>query len=352
MSVRAARDVFTVPLTPAIVNHSAEQSEYLSDASPRHKPWDVHRGEADEVQQAYAGGTDRHQRYAERVEQCSQVLEFARDPPQPSGREKLTARAGQKLTLKNAWFCRVRHCPVCQWRRSLMWQAKVYQALPALLRDFPDTKFLFLTLTIRNCPVSDLRRTLTHMAQSWQRLTQLRSFPARGWVRAVEITRSQRDRSAHPHYHCLLMVPPAYFQGDYLKQAEWAELWRQCLRIDYKPVVDIRTVKLDLVQSSQRVNKPPAHLWEAVAEILKYAVKPSDMIRDHEWFLQLADQLQKTRGVAVGGILKHYIKEREPEKLTEEPGEKEPEVSAEQLFFGWKRDVKKYRRMGNAQTAH
>jgi plasmid rolling circle replication initiator protein Rep len=226
-----------------------------------------------------------------------------------------------------------------------MWQAKVYRALPQLLRDYPDTRFLFMTLTIRNCPVSDLRKTLTHMAQSWQRLTQLRCWPARGWVRAVEITRSQRDRTAHPHYHCLLMVPPAYFQGDYLKQWQWAELWRQCLRINYKPVVDIRTVKLDLVQSSQRVNKPPARMWEAVAEILKYAVKPSDMIRDHEWFLQLADQLQKTRGVAIGGILKHYIKERELENLTEEPGEKEPEVSAEQLFFGWKREARRYRRV-------
>jgi plasmid rolling circle replication initiator protein Rep len=226
-----------------------------------------------------------------------------------------------------------------------MWQAKVYRALPSLLRDYPDTRFLFMTLTIRNCHVEQLRATLKLMGQAWQRLVQLRSFPARGWVRAVEITRSQRDRSAHPHYHCLLMVPPAYFQGDYLKQHEWAELWRQCLRIDYKPVVDIRTVKLDLVQSSQRVNKPPARMWEAVAEILKYAVKPSDMIRDHEWFLQLSDQLQKTRGVAIGGILKHYIKEREPEKLTEEPGEQEPEVSAEQLFFGWKREVRKYRRL-------
>src|SRR5229473_1362252 len=77
-----------------------------------------------------------------------------------------------------------------------------------------------------------------------------------------------------------------------------------------------------------------------VAEILKYAVKPSDMIRDHEWFLQLADQLQKTRGVAIGGILKHYIKEREPEKLTAEPGEETPALSAEQLFFGWKREVR------------
>jgi hypothetical protein len=142
------------------------------------------------------------------------------------------------------------------------------------------------------------------------------------------------------------MVPPAYFQGDYLKQRQWATLWKQCLRIDYWPIVDIRAVKLDLVQTSRRVNKPPARMWEAVAEILKYAVKPSDMIRDHEWFRELVDQLHKTRAVAIGGILKRYIKEREKENLTEEPGEETPASSAEQLFFGWKREVRKYRRIG------
>jgi plasmid rolling circle replication initiator protein Rep len=229
-----------------------------------------------------------------------------------------------------------------------MWQAKVYRALPALLRDFPDARFLFMTLTVRNCTISDLRATLTHMAQSWQRLIQLRQWPARGWVRAVEITRSQRDRSAHPHYHCLLVVPPAYFQGDYLKQHEWAELWRQCLRINYRPVVDIRTVKLDLVQTSRRVNQPPRQLWGAVAEILKYAVKPSDMIRDHDWFRELVDQVHKIRGVAIGGILKRYIKEREKENLLREPGDQELIEISEQLFFGWKQDVKKYRKLRNS----
>jgi plasmid rolling circle replication initiator protein Rep len=328
-----AVDLLTLPRDECKVN----EGEYLSDASPRHKPWDQHRSEADEVQQAYAGGNSRHQRYADRVEHCSQVLEFARSPPD--------SKSKTKYSLKQAWFCRVRHCPVCQWRRSLMWQAKVYRALPSLLRDYPDARFLFMTLTIRNCHVNDLRATLTHMAQSWQRLTQLRCWPARGWVRAVEITRSQKDRSAHPHYHCLLVVPPAYFQGDYLKQAQWAELWQQCLRINYRPIVDIRTVKLDLVQDTQRVNKPPARMWEAVAEILKYAVKPSDMIRDHEWFRELVDQTHKIRGVAIGGILKRYIKEREKEDLTQEPGEEIAVPSGEQLFFGWKREVRRYRRL-------
>jgi plasmid rolling circle replication initiator protein Rep len=315
-----------------------KKDEYLSDVSPKHKPWDTHRAEADGVRAIYGEGpTARHQRYAERVEHCSRVLEFARDPP---------ANGKQKLKLKNAWFCRVRHCPVCQWRRSLMWQAKVYRALPSLLRDYPDTRFLFMTLTIRNCEVKDLRATLTLMAQAWQRLTQLRCWPARGWVRAVEITRSAKDRTAHPHYHALLMVAPAYFQGDYLKQKEWAELWWQCLRINYRPVVDIRTVKLDLVQSSQRVNKPPARMWEAVAEILKYAVKPSDMIRDHEWFLGLVEQVHKIRGVAIGGILKRYIKEREQEDLVSEPGEETPQEAADRLFFGWKQRVKRYKKLG------
>ena len=214
MSSAGAVDLLTLPRGEEQVKQVAGEEEYLSALSPRHKPWDQHRSEADDVTEIYAGSlSPRHHRYAERVENCSQVLGFSHAP---------LADKKNKLKLTNAWFCRVRFCPVCQWRRSLAWQAKVYQALPALLRDYPDTRFLFMTLTIRNCEVRNLRATLDTMGKAWQRLTQLRTWPARGWVRAVEITRSQRDRSAHPHYHCLLMVAPRYFQGDYLKQEQWA----------------------------------------------------------------------------------------------------------------------------------
>ena len=331
--MRTGSDLLTLP----IGEERVKPEEYLSDVSPRHKPWDQHRGEADDVTEIYASSpVSRHQRYAMRVENCSQVLGFAHDP---------TATPSKKLKLQTAWFCRVRSCPVCQWRRSLMWQAKVYRALPSLLKDYPDTRFLFMTLTVRNCEVGQLRSTLNYMAQSWQRLIQLRCWPARGWVRAVEITRSQRYRTAHPHYHCLLMVPPAYFQGDYLKQEQWAELWRQCLRIDYKPVVDIRAVKLALVPDTQRVNPLPRNMWAAVAEILKYAVKPSDMVRDHDWFLELTDQLHKTRAVAIGGILKRYITDRKKEDLTQEPGEELTKEEGERLYFNWAQKVRKYRKV-------
>jgi plasmid rolling circle replication initiator protein Rep len=335
MSWRESLDLLTLPID----DRPVKQDEYLSDLSPRHKWWDQHRSEANDVTSIFANSlASQHQRYAERVESCAQVLGFAHDP---------LATKKNKLKLQTAWFCKVRLCPVCQWRKSLMWQAKVYRALPALRRDYADTRFLFMTLTIRNCEVKDLRETLTRMAQSWQRMTQLRCWPARGWVRAVEITRSVKYRTAHPHYHCLLMVPPAYFQGDYLKQDQWAELWQQCLRINYRPVVDIRAVKLALVPDTQRVNPMPKNMWAAVAEILKYAVKPSDMVRDHQWFLTLTDQLHHIRSVAIGGILKRYIKEREEENLKSEPGEEPAEDAKEQLYFGWKQKVRKYRKIGS-----
>lgn len=319
-------------------DHVNNGAEYLSDVSPSHKPWDVHRLEADEVENIYSTSTTRrHQRYGERVALCSQVLHFARSPP---------TDGPSKLKLKAAWFCRVRHCPVCQWRRAMQLQARFYQALPRLLTDYPDARFIFLTLTIRNCHIAALRSTLKVLADGWKRLIELRVWPALGWVRAVEITRSQKDRSAHPHYHALLMVPSAYFQANYLKQDEWAALWQQCLRINYRPIVDVRVIKQNRKRSSLKVNNVSiSQMWMIVAEILKYSVKPSDMIRDPEWFLALSDQVIKTRAVATGGILKGYLRKRGHDDLTSEPAEEAPQPDAESLFFGWKQQVKRYRRM-------
>lgn len=327
MSALRAVDTATLPMGSGVVN----KGEYLSQVSPRHKPWDHHRGEADDVAEIFAGSvSERHCRYAERIAGCAQVLGFVRNP--------ITG----KLTLKNVWFCRVRSCPVCQWRRSVMWQARVYYALPRLIADHPDTRFLFLTLTVKNCPITELRHMLGDMARAWQRLSQLQTFPAIGWVRSVEVTRSQRDRSAHPHYHCLLMVPPTYFKADYLKKNDWAELWRQSLRIDCKPVVHIKVVNPEHRLASGKIVPAAWNIWGAVVEILKYAVKPSDMVRDPEWFLHLVDQIHKTRAVVVGGILKKYIREREQEDLTIEPGDEHIVEEMERLFFQWKQPVRKY----------
>jgi hypothetical protein len=81
-----------------------------------------------------------------------------------------------------------------------------------------------------------------------------------------------------------------------------------------------------------------------VPEILKYQVKESDLVFDREWFLELTKQLHKTRAVAVGGVLRGYMKEleQEPEDLIGESEEPE-QVDEGSLYFGWKRQQKRYR---------
>jgi plasmid rolling circle replication initiator protein Rep len=300
---------------------SNSQSLALSDVSPRDKPWDRHRGFADKVEEFYKGSEFRS--YGDRIHYCSELLEFGL---------ALQDDETLKLKLKSARFCRVRHCPVCQWRRSLMWKAKAYKVLPAIVEKYPKHRWLFLTLTQRNVPITELRSTLSDMNRAFQRLVQLKAFPAIGWLRSMEVTQG-RDGKAHPHFHCLLMVSPGYFSGKkYLKQAEWVELWRKCLRLDYNPVLDVQAVK----QGSQPM--------ELVPELLKYCTKESDLVRDREWFLELTRQLRKTRAISTGGVLKEYLKEleAEPEDLIGEGDEVEPTDDAS-LYFGWKRLEKKYR---------
>ena len=318
-------------------------SDGLADYSSRDKPWDVHRAQAEDVQAIYATVED-FERYAQRIDQCSGVLRFGWHPDPDTG-EVL-------LRLREAHFCRVRHCPVCQWRRSLMWQARFYQSLPAIQQAHPKARWLFLTLTVRNCPVGQLGETLTAMNAAWQRLIKRKEFrPVLGWVRTTEVTRG-RDGSAHPHFHALLMVPPSMLSGvNYVKQARWVELWQEAMRLDYAPVVDVRAVKSKAPKEGQtEAEAAAAALQNAVAETLKYSVKPSDMTDDPAWFLEMTKQVHKRRFVATGGALKDVLRveEETDEDLTLADGPAPIGDDGSRLAFNWRTDERRYRRYPKA----
>lgn len=299
---------------------SNSQALALSEISPKDKPWDKHRAFTDKVESFYAGS--EFQGYATRIHYCSELLEFGLVPDDGDS---------LKLKLRAARFCRLRHCPVCQWRRSLMWKAKAYKVLPKVVEAFPTHRWLFLTLTQKNIPITELRQTLQQMNRGFQRLSQLKAWPADGWLRSTEVTKG-RDGGAHPHFHCLLLVPRSYFGKKYIKQSQWVEMWRKSMRLDYNPILDVQAVK--------EGDKP----MELVPELLKYCTKESDLADDREWLLELTRQMHKLRGVATGGVLKEYLREleEEPEDLI---GESElPEAQdSESLSFGWKRKEKRYR---------
>lgn len=313
-------DVDSYASSIASSSDNTNQSLALSDVSPRDKPWDKHRSFADRVEGFYSGSSE-FRGYADRIHCCSELLEFGL---------VLGDDDALKLKLKMARFCRLRHCPVCQWRRSLMWKAKTYKVLPKIVQEYPTHRWLFLTLTLKNVPIGMLREVLQQMNRGFQRLSQLKAFPAEGWLRSTEVTKG-RDGNAHPHFHCLLLVPRSYFGKKYIKQSEWVEMWRKSMRLDYNPVLDVQAVK----QGDQPMDLVP--------ELLKYCTKESDLVADREWFLELTRQMHKLRAIATGGVLKEYLREleQEPEDLI---GEGDlPEESSSSLYFGWKRRDKKYK---------
>ena len=320
-------------------------NSYLTDYSPKDAPWDVHRSEAQRVEQIYADSS-AFIRYAERMHECSELLLFA-DIPDPETGELA-------FRLREAHFCRVRHCPVCQWRRSLMWYARFQKALPEILGRYPSARWAFLTLTVRNCDITELRATISSMNAAWTRLTHRAEFRnVLGWIRTTEVTKG-RDGSAHPHFHCMLMLSPSYFARGYITQARWAELWKECLRADYMPIVDVRVVRPKKAsrEALEAAKTPLETSTEAIAdaarEVLKYAVKPADMFDDPEWFLELTRQVRHLRFIASGGALKDALREDEETEedliLADDPAEIPDDGT--RVAFSWNRKEKRYRKEG------
>ena len=309
-------------MTTTITSNDSDCHPPLVSLSPTDKPWDKHRTHSILVERHYRASSS-HQSYADRISLCSLLLDFRQVPSEDS----------LKLKLSSAHFCRVRWCPVCQWRRSLMWKAKAAKILPSVLEAYPKYRWLFVTLTVRNCQIGELRSTLTHLNESFKRLSLLKAFPAEGWLKATEVTRG-KDGSAHPHFHIIMMVKPSYFHTGYLSLDKWKSMWAKSLRIDYEPQIDIKALKDN-----------SANFSALLSEVIKYQVKESDLVADRDWFIELTKQLHKTRAISSGGILKQYLKELEdePEDLIGDDGEGDDTLA--HLYFGWMQHYQQYRQV-------
>ena len=299
----------------------------LSELSPsRDKPWDHHRADSDTIASYYRG--TEYQKYSERIRDCSQLLDFLLVPHQSSGE--------YRLKLASARFCHVRTCVVCTWRKSLAYRARAFKAIPPMIEDHPKLRFLFITLTVRNCDITDLKATIIHLNKSFTRLAKRRTWPGVGYLKSVEVTRG-RNGSAHPHLHVVVGVKPSYFSHGYIRQAEWVEAWRQCLKVDYDPMLDVQALK------------PTDSMVGLLMEVIKYQVKPNDLLfANREWFLEYTKQIHGTKAISFGGIFKEYFRNfdrdvGEDEMLGKTDDSEDPGVDEGHLFFGWRRIEKKYR---------
>jgi plasmid rolling circle replication initiator protein Rep len=338
--------------TPVV---DGDSSLWLSDASPKDKPWDQHKQQARQVASIYTQAD--YEKYSKRIWECSQSLEF---------RVLSDDQGGSHLKLHSARFCRVRLCPICQWRRSMMWRARFLKALPKICADYPKGRFIFLTLTVRNCRLEDLRETIAWMNASWLKMIKRKNFPALGWIKCIEVTRGETDL-AHPHFHCLLMVNSNYFTINYISQANWTKMWKECLKVDYTPIVNVKRVRDRKHKSKQTVDSidnttvdtinnrpvdnPIDDIIAGVLETIKYSVKPADLIGEdymfvtpQDWLAELTRQLHKTRSIALGGIFKQYLSEDDPEDLINAEIEEESDLDEEgyNYIFEWREIMRRY----------
>lgn len=348
----------TYELANYIYDHHppAELDLSLSDISQRDSVWDSHRTQVFYVESIYNANLE-FEKYAGRLFECSGWLKFGFND-------------SNGLVLKGANFCRVRYCPVCQWRKSLLWKALMYQSFPEIRQQYPTHRFIFLTLTIKNPRIGELRNTLDHMNKSWQRLIKRKEFAVvDGWIRTTEVARPKLPRKSkkdkivydpktknthvHPHFHIILMVKPSYFGKGYLKQSDWVTLWRECLKVDYDPLVDVRTVKPKKgSHASDGTDNEENIIKGAIAETLKYATKPDEIILDcdnpesREWFYELTRQTHKLRFVATGGALKNAIKDEKKitnQELIQTGNDDETSPTDDRrLNFTYYRNKKKY----------
>ena len=133
---------------------------YLTTFSSRDASWSSKKAQGGAVADLYRQA--EYNNLEARIRGCSPFLGFALEPNKETGE--------MSLKLRDARFCRVRFCPTCQWRRQMMWMARLRKALPKVITEYPKHRFIFLTLTVRNCLLTELRSTLTEMSSAWNRL--------------------------------------------------------------------------------------------------------------------------------------------------------------------------------------
>ena len=189
-----------------------------------------------------------------RIVDCAGYLEFRR-------------YSDNSLKLRTANFCKLRLCPMCNWRRSMKIFANVSRIMDDIRNDY---SFIFLTLTVKNVASADLEKQIDKMTNAFNALCKRKQIKAavKGWVRCFEITHNWQNRKFHPHYHVILAVDKFYYTSKlYICQEEFCKIWQSCLDVDYKPIVDIRTFK-----DSEKGN------GKEVAEVAKYTIKSSNIM--------------------------------------------------------------------------
>ena len=319
-------------VTLEIVTRTGEILEDVSRTG-RKRPWKEHKMGSMQLAELFRAaekyGHSLPETRLRDLEECADVLWFLQD-------------AEGKRRLKSANFCRVRVCPMCNWRRSLKLFSQVSAITDAILAE-KKARFIFVTLTVQNVRGDVLQETIDELNRAFKYIVDKHQTfaPAKklkenllGYMKAEEITYNADRDDFHPHIHAILEVRPSYFRGDgYIKQKDWTAMWRAALGVDYDPLVDVRNIK--------------GGTAKAVAEVAKYPVKMDNILKIADKdkaakaLTQLYSAIFKRRLVTFGGDFREYrrrldLDDVETGDLTHVEAESKTFNAVAQVLFKWR----------------
>ena len=251
------------------ISSGYEVVSVMKDKNKRGKDnrWDLRKTQSTEINEIMLA-LNVPQSKTQKFSMCAEVLLFA-------------ISIDDKMKLRNAWFCKDKLCPVCQWRRSLKMGYYNRQIIKQIDFAGVEGKYVFLTLTVKNCRGEDLKSTIQMLLKGFDRMFRRAVFKkyVLGFIRSLEVTYNEQTREFHPHLHVLILMKKDYWSfknvagkrklEPHLSHSDFVDIWQQSCKLDYKPNVDIRSVK--------RRKGRGQTLEQAVLEVSKYAFKPIDI---------------------------------------------------------------------------
>lgn len=316
-------------------NQSKSIDVALSSYSPKDAKWDRDRAITQSMSELLFQ-MQRFERWAERMNGCTRTVGFG---------EVINPETGEiNKKVIDTFFCNCRHCTMCDGRKALVRMGRFREQLPRIEQEYPKARWIMLTLTVPNMPVGELRGALGEMNKAWQRFIKRKQFkPVLGWIRATEVTQEDekkygRKNYAHPHFHVLMLVPQSMFGKNYVKHAEWLQMWRSCMRDESIQNVDVRTIKGGAMKGAVETLKA-----------FNYSMKVDDLIsRTPEFILEYMEQVEHLRFIAAGGVLKDALKKIDEPMTTEDMlnvDSENEELKADKVVarFTWRPSERKYR---------
>jgi len=225
---------------------------------------------------------------AQRVERCAESVKF----------KECT---NGYLVFKSARLCRVRGCPLCEWRRSRRVARQVAVAVGnCQIKPTEHWHLLTLSSSVEPIPLARIEDTLNILRDGFSRLAGLKDWRLRGGFSFIQF--HWLDNGVEISIKFLGLCKPLNGKN-YVSKSRWTQLWKQSLRQVSVPTVEV-----------EKFGSIPFNYVAQRCKILAWRQLDLEVCPD-SYFQEVFEQIHKRKMLTGMGCFKStFTKVREPRR--------------------------------------